>query len=45
MVPPSIHESGRAYAWIDESIEVAELPQALGGSLGKGAKEQARDEP
>jgi putative DNA primase/helicase len=27
VTPPSVHESGNVYAWVNESVEIAELPQ------------------
>lgn len=45
VAPPSIHESGRAYAWIDESIEVAELPQAWVDLLVKAQKSRLGSNP
>jgi putative DNA primase/helicase len=28
VAPPSVHKSGKTYAWVDETAEIAELPQA-----------------
>lgn len=41
VAPPSIHASGKKYAWVDETVEIGEFPKELIEKFQKNAKEQS----